>query len=291
MDITTEEYLFHDIGGIGFGESTDFRSIGPVWRLTSANYSQEPVTGKMLFSEIGIQTPYQKYQMFKTFIDKPPLTLIYYPHGPSTTPYYKTVRVTSLAKGEINEYGVLDCDIEFMPYTPWYEIKVEENASREEEPNSGWIWDVGTTWRDVIVPVEPEVHLYKFGGETRYGITFECESNANGLTKLIIKGPATNPTWYHYVNGQLASSGGFDPENTVRLTEDESLIVDNTEGTYSMYIRNDITYITRNVYSLRDFDKKCFIKLSEGVNSITVTTADGSQLGLSVEGHLFYATV
>lgn len=425
LDITTQEILFHDIDGLGFEETTDFRAVGPVWRLNSAEYNQMAVTGKMLFSEEGELTPYRKYVAFRNFIQKAPLTLIYHPHGFGTEPYYKKVRSAKLAKSEINEYGVLDCDIEFMPYTPWYAVSSYENIVPEDTENdyTGWIWDIGNTWRDsdledgdpigtiyhpfsqmselspsmvhpdgdqttfkivrgaspvsftvdrqFIVPagyyrmelqtdadvgsaaakfvlyeqrngddelirkadyslletfevgMQEDIYassseltirfyfppnesfnftvklvltkiadaaLYKFSYETHSSVSFNIGTDIKGLAKLKIKGPATNPQWTHYVNGKIVSGGGISSDSELILGADDILVVDNTEGAYAIDLvkaNGDVV----NVYSLRDFDRKCFITLEPGENTITVSSDKGEPLSFEIEGWLLYATV
>jgi len=425
LDITTQEILFHDIDGLGFEETTDFRAVGPVWRLNSAEYNQMAVTGKMLFSEEGELTPYRKYVAFRNFIQKAPLTLIYHPHGFGTEPYYKKVRSAKLAKSEINEYGVLDCDIEFMPYTPWYTVSSYENIVPEdtEIEHTGWIWDIGNSWRDIdsesgdpvgvvyhpfsqmaevaptlvhpdgdqetflltrgsvsvsytidraftippgyyhmklqtnantgwsaadfvlfelrdgayqlvrkadyslLVPFKADAEediyisssnarfrfylpanepldftvqlkltkiadeaLYKFAYEVHSSLTFNLDADVKGLVKLKIKGPATNPQWTHYVDGKIVSSGGISSDSKLTLGADDILVVDNTEGAYAIDLvkpNGDVV----NVYSLRDFDRKCFITLEPGENTITVSSDKGEPLSFEIEGWLLYATV
>lgn len=289
ISITTEEILFHDIEGLGFEEENDFRSVGPVWRLNKSTNTQLPVGGKMCFTEFGSTTPYEKYESFRKFIIKPPLILKYYPHGISGKVYRKKVRVSKLGKTEMTKYGVLDCDISFTPYTPWYEIRNYEIIPLTVDENAGWIWDVGNEWDrsndDLTNP------RYKFGLEARNTISFNCDSNTKGFIKLVINGPAINPVWTHHVNGKVAELGGFDTSNDVILTEYDRLIIDNTEGQYSMIIENLQTREKRNVYSLRDFDKECFFTIEGGKNMFTVSSADESAVAVLLEGHFHYATV
>lgn len=290
FDITTVQVLFHDIEGLGFEEEAEFRSVGPVWRLNKASNSQLPVSGKLCFTEIGSTTPYQKYDKFRVFISRPPLILKYFPHGIDGKSFNKRIRVTKLSKTELTKYGVLDCDVSFTPYTPWYEIVNTEIVPTPAEESSHFIWDAGNRWRDFI-DGDTETPRYKFGVEPRNSLSIVCDSNTQGFIKLTIDGPARNPTWTHYVDGKLKSSGSFSPENTIELSEYESLIIDNTEGAYSMIVYDQQYGRTRNVYSLRDFDKMCFFNLEGGNNVFAITSEEGTQLGIHIEGHIHYATV
>ena len=238
----------------------------------------------------GSTTPYQKYDIFRKYITRTPLRFLYYPHGLDGKVYRKKVRVSRLSKTEMTKYGVLDCDISFTPYTPWYEIQTFENVPDAVDDSAHWIWDVGNSWRDSD-DVDPETPRYIFGGEARNIIDFDCDSTEKGFIKLTIKGPALNPTWTQYVNGGLKSTGGFATSSNFSLTADEWLTIDNTEGQFSMTVYNRVTGDTRNVYSLRDFDKLCFFNLEEGRNAFAVASQDGIPLSIVVEGHIHYATV
>lgn len=290
MDITTQEILFHDIEGLGFEEEAEFRRVGPVWRMNDTAFTQLAVSGKVCFTELGSTTPYQKFEVFKEFISRTPLNLVYYPHGLGEKAYRKKVRVTKLAKTEMTKYGVIDSDISFTPYTPWYEVVYLENVPVEVDEDAHWIWDTGNEWRDTIDD-STGVPRYKFGSESRNAIDIECTSNAKGFIKLTIDGPAENPMWTQYVNNQLKATGGFDSSYDVDLLATECLVIDNTEGQFSMAIVNKQTGVQRNVYALRDFDRACFFAIEEGLNTIIVTSQDGSPLKIYVEGHMHYATV
>lgn len=290
VDITTDKILFHDIEGLGFEEETDFRSVGPVWRLNNSSLTQLPVTGKICFTEFGNTTPYEKYEQFKAFISRAPLNLIYYPHGLGGSDFRKKVRVTRLVKTELTKYGVLDNEISFTPFTPWYKVEFYENVPDAIDENAHWIWDVGNEWRDSD-DGDDTTPRYKFGGESRNIINIDCATNTQGFVKLTINGPAVNPTWTQYVNGGLKASGGFDSTSSFTLSSDERLIIDNTEGLFSMTVYNRTTGDSRNVYPLRDFDKQCFFNLEEGYNSFAVASEDGTPVSISLEGHIHYATV
>lgn len=294
FDITTEEYFFHDISGLGFDEDNSFQRVGPLWRLESSAYRQKTITGKMCFTDRGISTPYEKYENFIRFISSDPLYICYWPHGLSGKVYRKRVRVSCLEKSEINKYGVIDERIEFTPYTAWFERVYAENVVIDTSDSARWIWDQGALWRDSAldpIPSGGDEVRYKFGGESMNTVSLNCEIGITGLAKLTIKGPAVNPSWSHYVDGELVSAGGVDTYLGLTLLDTESLVIDNTSGSHTMTVHNLVTGVKRNVYSLRDFDKKCFIDIKGGTNSISVSSADSSSVKIELEGHLYHATV
>lgn len=292
FDITTEEYFFHDISGLGFEEDNDFRRVGPLWRLESSVYRQKPITGKLCFTDRGSTTPYEKYAKFVDFVASDPLYICYWPHGLTGKMYRKRVRVSVLEKNELNTYGVLDDRIEFAPYTDWYESVSAENEMPDGTGTDKWIWDSGAVWRDSLdEPIPEGMARYVFGLEFRGDVTLMCDKNIRGLVKLTIHGPAVNPSWLHYVNGVLVATGGIDVGSDLTLTEDETLIVDSTTDSHSMTVFNSSDRSTRNVYPIRDFDKKCFLELRGGKNTIVVSSADGVPVKIEVEGQLYHATV
>lgn len=291
FDITTEQFLFHDISGIGFEEDNDFVSIGRVWKLNRSVYQQGVVSGTMCFHSIDQTSPYTLYKEFYTFINKTPLVLLYYPNGLNTTEYRKRVRVSKLDKSEITELGVLECDIEFVSYTPWYKI-VEDKIIPDEEtsPNDGWVWDRGNAWRD-STEVDYSTYHYKFNSNNRRTIRFNSEINSEGPVKLIIHGPLTNPSWTHYVNGNVEAVGGFAEGSSIVIAQGEALTIDNTNGVYSLTVYNSETGLTRNIYQYRDFNKQCFFILKKGLNEIVINSDNNDAVQIEAEGHIYYATV
>ncbi len=131
---------------------------------------------------------------------------------------------------------------------------------------------------------------YKFAYESHSALTFNVDSDVKGLAKLTIKGPATNPQWTHYVNGKIVSSGGISLDSILALGDDDILVVDNTKGEYTIdLVKGNGNAVS--VYSLRDFDRKCFITLEPGENTITVSSDKGEPLSFEIEGWVFYDTV
>ena len=249
LDITTQQLFFHNIGGIGFEEKNDFTAVGRVWKLNKSDYQQGTVSGTMCFVGTEDKTPYTQYREFYSFIDSTPLQLLYYPNGLNTTEYRKRVRVSKLDKSEINEYGVLDCNIEFISYTPWYKIVRDLiNPDSGVVSGGGWIWDRGNKWRDSL-DVDYSTYHYKFNGSYRRTVRFISDANGNGPVKLSIHGPLVNPTWTQYVDGELVSTGGLIENSPVTIDANEILTIDNTSGAYSMTVYNSETGIERNVYN------------------------------------------
>lgn len=290
LDITTQQLFFHNIGGIGFEEKNDFTAVGRVWKLNKSDYQQGTVSGTMCFVGAEDKTPYTQYIEFYSFIDSTPLQLLYYPNGLNTTEYRKRVRVSKLDKSELNEYGVLECDIDFVSYTPWYKIVVDKILPDEASANAGWIWDRGNKWRDSF-DVDYSTYRYQFNSSYRRTIRFNAEINGEGPIKLSIHGPITNPSWTHYVDGKVVSTGGLVENSPVTIDQNEVLTIDNTSGSYSMTVYNEETGLERNIYQYRDFNKQCFFVLKQGLNEIVINSSNDDAIKIEAEGHIYYATV
>ena len=289
LNITSQSIFFHDVEGLGFEEETSFRRIGQTWWLNSALLRQTPITGKISFTDLEGFDPYILFNDFYLFVNKAPLTLVYYPRGLDQTSYRKQVRVTKLEKSELNKYGALEEAITFTPYTPWYMVVTVKNIITDTS-SKGWIWGGENNPPLKFEPADDTSTPAKFGGEISQSVRLYSPVESSSPVKLIIKGPALNPIWSHYVGNKLIGTGGFSGSG-MNLEADEELVVDNTNGHTRMHIRSLITGEDRNVYALRDFDAVCFFTLKEGDNIISVASSGGSTVDFSVEGHIYYGTV
>ena len=295
LDITTKDIFFHNIGGLGFDEDADFRSVGDVWWLNAVSYKQVAVTGNILFTDYT-SSPYTKYMEFMNFIHNSQMIMVYYPHGPEGVEYRRNVRLTKADKTELNEYGVLDVSVEFSPYTPWYQSFTTDNAYKESEDledNTGWIWGGPNTNPLVFEPTDLETQTKaKFRHEVLKHVKIDASTNNKNPVKLSIYGPITNPSWSQNVNGERISSGGFSASSNVVVNAGEVLVIDNTNGLYSMCIYNvESGALVSDVYALRNFNLPCFMYLQEGENRISVGSPGNEDVRIELEGHIYYATV
>lgn len=294
-DITSKNALFHDIQGLGFSEDGDYKAIGDVWVLNSVSSQQSPISGDICFGYE--EDPYGTFNTFANFIRETPLTFLYFPKGLGGTCYMKRVRVSSLEKGELNEYGVLDCPVEFLPQTPWYEeVSIETSASEKDVSTPGWVWG-GTSPTSLPLVFEPSTddgtkRKARFRGEYIKSVQVKSNTSKKNPVRLTLFGPLMNPFWSHYVDGKLVSSGGFVASETVSVGENEKLVIDNTDGKYSLKIcRADTGELLRDVYRLRNFNLPCFFYMQEGNNQFVISSSDGRVNQIKVEGHMYYDTV
>lgn len=299
LDITTKTIFFNAVSGLGFEEETSFRSVGSVWWLNYSTIRQKPVSGKILFTDLEDTDPYVSYEEFTKFIRYAPLELEYLPRGLDGPAYYRRVRVTKLTKSELTQFGALEEDIEFTPYTPWYESLYRANANDEDAYTGEWIWGDGAEHPDVMFPPTPDGATPTiFGADSNYWVSADIPDCDDSPARLTIYGPAINPRWTHYVDGEAVSAGGF--TQNVTIADGEALVIDNTTEISEIAVyavdQNDeeklaLGEMRRDLYQIRNFDNECFITLQPGVNRIVVSSSDGKALKLILEGHIYNATV
>lgn len=308
LNITTQEYFFHDIDGLGFEEENDFRQIGDFWMLNRTGLKQSTVSGSIMFTENGELDPYEKYWQFFRFINDAPLTLLYNPYGEfdvavedgeikpnNDHTYFRTVRVSNLDKSEKNEYGVIDSSISFIAYTPWYTIfKKSFVIDTDVDTDGGWIWgDGGSNLPLVFEPGDSQSAIpAKFRYQVPQNYEIDLDEVSDCPTKITIYGPISEPVWTHsIVKDGIATIISTGKLTGVTISEEDQLIIDNTRGQYLIYRKNS-NGTTANLYSQRDFGSRCFVNLKQGRNQITVSSNDVIVSNrLDIEGHMYYATV
>lgn len=104
--------------GLGFSNSATYieQSKG-FYTLASSKPNQQSISGTIVFTK---QSAYNDYRTLTQWINANEfqLTLVYKPYG--ETEYYCDVLITSLGKGELKQYGWLECETTMVALTPWY---------------------------------------------------------------------------------------------------------------------------------------------------------------------------
>jgi hypothetical protein len=301
LDITTKKVFFTEVSGLGFEEDTSFRQVGMTWWLNTVSYRQTPISGKIIFTDYDGADPYESFFRFAMFIQNAPLELVYHPRGLDGPEYRKRVRVSKLTKSELDIYGTLNEDLEFTPYTPWYESIVRNSISSDKSTYKGkWIWGKNGVYPPVIwAPTPPDATPTRFGSDSAYWVSADIPQCKDSPAKLIIFGPVDNPSWTHYVNGEAVSAGGFTQD--VSIADGEALVIDNTTEIFQITVR-EVDYgdgegspklgaVRRDLYQRRNFNNDCFILLRPGNNRIVVSSSREDAVKLRLEGHIYNATV
>lgn len=105
--------------GLGFSNSVAYleQSKG-FYGVTSLKPNQQSIAGTIVFTDR--QKAYNDYRTLTQWINanERQLTLVYKPYGEEE--FYCDVVITSISKGELKEYGWLECSIAMDTLTPYY---------------------------------------------------------------------------------------------------------------------------------------------------------------------------
>ena len=274
-NITDKQLFFHDPKGLGFERKLTYRQVGDRFVRVNKRVSQKDITGKVaLFGD----DPYLSYFNFTQFINKEPLILLYTPNDQASdttapgTQYRRNVDVKKIDKSELTKQGYLDCDITLTPLTPWYKYMAISNGNVDLDEVLHW----GVTWGIDWGPLN----------EFERGI----KSNAvmPSPTRLTIYGPVTNPSWRHYVNGQLYSTGKVN----ATIDTNEYLLVDCTSDPYLIQKRSAVNdSLLLDLYESSDFTTKRFVEIQNGTNTVAVSGDNTADPLVKLEAYIYYESV
>lgn len=291
-DITAKgSAFFYGVGGLGYEDDATFLRIDERYKLLKKHKQQGKITGTIRFWQPDAE---QAYFDFAQFCQNEVLTLSYSPKSGKISKsdfdsafvqgnvlylpyktityekYYRRGYVTKIDKTDVIG-NCLEITIEFTAETPWFKIKSEFNYGGQSESGKKY----------------PYEYPYTYDGSVQNAITIESDSRKSSPCKLIIMGPCTNPSWNHYLNGVLQSTGGV----TAEILPNHRLIIDTTTIPYSIKEVDVNNNEVADLYQSSDFDTERFIRLGYGENLISVAAIDTTEIGIGAEAEIEYATV
>lgn len=267
--LMTRQRFLYSPAGLGFDTDDTFVRLGNNYAAVESGYAQGKISGNLYFPQ---PNAYQKYYDFIRFTDNQPLTLAY---SPDIGTFYRKVKVAKVDKTELNEAAALDVSVDLVALGPWYRTLTAVNNG---EHINGKIYTV-----DEFDTVIGYTYPYRYG-ESAGVLRIQSDSYEDSPARLTIFGPVENPTWRHYVNGDLVATGGIN----ANIMDGTKLVIDATTTPYSIaawYLDNTIA--SPGLYGLSNFETERFIILKHGSNVITVT--GGTQV--MIEGQISYASV
>lgn len=261
-DLNNLDNFLHDPSGLGFQRDNDYIKMGTQYYSYNDGFKQQPVKGTIRFK---YPDAYSKYFEFAKFLQHTPLTLKY----ASNDEYSLQVLPGKLVKTEL-ESKSLECDIELTPLSLYYKHIVEEN---EETETTGKVYDYE--------------YPYSYAENIPGTVVIESDSANESPCKIQIYGPAVNPHWYHYVNGELVTEGKV----TATIANGNKLIVDTSVVPYAIKSVDSYGNLVKDLYQASDFSLDRFVFLRYGTNRISVGHDGTTTLALSVEAKIAYETV
>lgn len=242
-DMTRPEALFFEPNGLGWGQNATVMKAGDGYILTDLQSAQPAPSGSMVFRT------YQEYETFLAFLQVGSLTLCYMPI--STWRYLDVI--ASIDKSEIDwQNDHLTCPMTFTALSGWYEKQVAYQAA-----------DSGTG----------KVYNYTYNYTYTAGASGAVEianGNLESYPRIVIFGPATNPTWALYKGNDRLATGTANLD----LPSGHKLIIDANPATMEIgeYLIDDRFVADR--YGDSDFLTERFFMLPPG-DCRVVFTQDG----------------
>ena len=291
-DITVKKSaFFYGVTGLGYEKETEFQRIKERFALLKKDFVQQKIIGTVKFWQPDAEADYFN---FAQFCQNSPLKMVYNPNSGSVISsgvdkayvegttlflpskylsfdnYYRDGYITKIERSD----GVGDSlvvQIEFTSTTPWYKQISQYNMGGQSQGSKKYNYK----------------YSYNYGGGVTNTVSVESDSRQLSPAKIVIIGPATNPSWSHYVEGVLVSSGKLNGT----VLANHRLVIDTTTIPYSIKEFDAYGNFVADMYQQSDFSTERFVRLGHGRNMITVGADDVSELGVGVEAQIEYATV
>lgn len=263
-DVTTKNDLFfYGVDGLGFTQATEFQRIEDRYALLDSYTAQGKIKGTLRFWQPNAE---QKYFDFAQFCQNTPIRMEY---NPKYGTFSRSGLITKIERGD-GTGNSLEVTIEYTAQTPWYKTITRYNDG-------------------IIVggKVYDYTYDYTYSEAVVNSVTIDSDSYQSSPVKLIIFGAATNPTWRHYLNNVLQSSGKINGS----VLANHKLIIDTTTIPYSIKQFDMQGNLISDMYQQSDFSTSRFVRFGRGRNTVAFTAENTNTLNVGVEAQIEYATV
>lgn len=259
-DLNDRSSFLQDPDGLGFEYDVEYQQIGNIFIKLTDNMKQKEASGQIVFKT------YNRYHYFCLFIQHKPIVLQYTTQAGT---FNMDVSIDRLDKSELDTGG-LYCDVRIIGLSTFYKVIRAEN--------DGSI---------VAGKIYPYSYNYRYSDYSQGAVQFESDSVLDSGVKITILGPCTNPSWTHYINGKISSSGKVN----CKIKDGNRLVVDNTKIPYEIAEYDSTGTYVQNLYQESDFSTERFINLGFGSNKIAFSHEGENSIALIAEGKLIYESV
>ena len=259
------DFFLYDVSELGFKKNAKIIKAGNVFKAYNKSVDQPKPKGTIRFKE---PDSYKKYYEFTRFATSEPLILEYIP-GETQTAYRLDCYISSIEKREIEGNG-LHCEIQFGALSFWYKVYSMEAGT---DTRDGKIYDY--------------TYPFRYSDRAAGTVALDVDSNMESPTIISIHGPCVNPTWNHYVNNVLVSSGIC----YVDIPADRILVIDSAHTPFQITEQDEYGNVIFDRYELSDLSTERFIFLQNGRNRISVAHDGAMVPRLKVEARVLYETV
>ena len=263
-DVTTKNDLFfYSVDGLGMEETTEFQRIEDRFAILSKYTAQTKIKGTLRFWQPDAE---QKYFEFAQFCQNTPIRMEY---NPKYGVFSKSGIISKIERGD-GTGNSLEITITFTAQTPWYKTITQYN---DGIITGGKVYDYE--------------YDYTYSSAVINSVTVDSDSYQSSPVKIIIFGPAVNPTWRHYLNNLLQTSGKLNGS----VLANHKLVIDTTSIPYSIKQFDMLGNLISDMYQQSDFSTQRFVRFGRGRNTVTVSAENTTNLNVGVEAQIEYATV
>lgn len=263
-NLTSRDHLFfYAIDGLGFEQSAEFQRIEDRFALLESHIEQATIEGTIKFWQPEAEL---QYFNFAQFCQNQPIMMDY---NNNYGTYSRRGIITKIERGD-GDGNELLIKIQFKAQTPWYKEIIEYNPGTE---SGGKVYNYSYDY------------TYLKGGKNT--ITIDSDSYQSSPVKLVVIGPAINPSWRHYLNGELMTEGKI---NGI-IGPDNRLIVDTTTIPYRIIQVDALGQLVSDLYQQSDFSTYRFVRFGHGRNTVTFSADESNILNVGVEAQIEYATI
>lgn len=263
-NLTSRDHLFfYAIDGLGFEQSAEFQRIEDRFALLESHIEQATIEGTIKFWQPEAEL---QYFNFAQFCQNQPIMMDY---NNNYGTYSRRGIITKIERGD-GDGNELLIKIQFKAQTPWYKEIIEYNPGTE---SGGKVYNYSYDY------------TYLKGGKNT--ITIDSDSYQSSPVKLVVIGPAINPSWRHYLNGELMTEGKI---NGI-IGPDNRLIVDTTTIPYRIIQVDALGQLVSDLYQQSDFSTHRFVRFGHGRNTVTFSADESNILNVGVEAQIEYATI
>lgn len=263
-NLTSRDHLFfYAIDGLGFEQSAEFQRIEDRFALLESHIEQATIEGTIKFWQPEAEL---QYFNFAQFCQNQPIMMDY---NNNYGTYSRRGIITKIERGD-GDGNELLIKIQFKAQTPWYKEIIEYNPGTE---SGGKVYNYSYDY------------TYLKGGKNT--ITIDSDSYQSSPVKLVVIGPAINPSWRHYLNGELVTEGKI---NGI-IGPDNRLIVDTTTIPYRIIQVDALGQLVSDLYQQSDFSTYRFVRFGHGRNTVTFSADESNILNVGVEAQIEYATI
>ena len=206
-NVTSKDHLFfYKIDGLGFTQEAEFQRIEDRYALLNNHIAQNKITGIIRFWQPQAEL---QYFNFAQFCQNQPIMMDY---NNNYGTYSRRGLITKIERSDGNG-NRLEIKIEFTAETPRFKTVSEYN---EGTIVGGKVYDY--------------TYDYTYSDSVVNTVSIDSDSYQSSPVRLVIFGEAVNPTWRHYLNNVLVSTGKVNGT----VLANHRLIIDTTTIPYGI---------------------------------------------------------